>query len=86
MSAVISFKCPDDLLDRLPAAGNGRSAFIVDAIQAKLSKPTPSEWTPTTARGRRLAAILARGKAERGPEVSIEAVDEELAARRGRHF
>lgn len=33
-----------------------------------------------------MAAILARGRTERGPEVSIEAVDEELAARRGETF
>ena len=83
---TISFKCPPPLRERLPAPGNGRSHFILQAIQEKLARAKPIEWKPTTARGRRLAAILEKGKAERYPLLSDEEMEREMRERKGRNF
>ncbi|MEQ2008512.1 MAG: hypothetical protein ABMA26_17165 [Limisphaerales bacterium] len=80
---TISFKCPPPVRERLPAAGNGRSKFILAAIEEKLARARPVQWKPTNARGRKLAARLAAGRHERGPALSVESVDRELRERRG---
>lgn len=72
-----------DLLPNMPAPGNGRSEFIVKTLADKFAQKKPVEWQPTTARGRKLAALLAAGKAERGQPMTVEEVDRELAERRG---
>jgi hypothetical protein len=55
----------------------------VRAIEEKLARKTPAPWKPTTARGRRLAALLEKGKRERGPDLTLEELAAELRERRG---
>lgn len=83
---TVSFKCPPLLRERLPAPGNGRSQFILEAIQEKLARKKPAVWKPTTARGRRLAALIAAGRAERGPDLTEAEFEREMRERRGRQF
>lgn len=83
---TISFKCPPPIRERLPAAGNGRSKFILQAIQEKLARKKPVVWKPTTARGRKLAALLEKGRAERFPLLTDEQFEREMRERRGRQF
>lgn len=85
-SIVVSVKLPPRLIERLPAAGNGRSRFIVTALEEKLSRQKPLDWKPTTRRGRKLAKLLEVGKAERGPEMTVAEVEREIRERRGRNF
>ena len=66
----------------LPAAHNGRSRFIISALEEKISRREP-EWKPTTARGRRMAALLEKGRAEREPLLDDEGIAAELRERRG---
>lgn len=80
---LISVKLPLKLLRAIPGAHKGRSRFIVSALEEKLSRQRPSEWKPTTERGRRLAAILEKGKAERGEPLDAEGIARELRERRG---
>ena len=82
----ITFECPPQVRERLPASSNGRSEFILQAIQEKLERTQPVEWKPTTKRGERLAELLEAGKAERGPLLSEEEFERELSERRGRNF
>jgi hypothetical protein len=82
-SVAVSVKLPARILERIPPAGQGRSGFIVRAIEEKLSRKKPMPWKPTTARGRRLAALLAKGKSERGPDLTVEELEAELRVRRG---
>jgi hypothetical protein len=83
-STTISVKVPEHLLDMLPAAGNGRSKYILEAIAEKAARRNKGRWTPASTRGRRLAKLLAKGRTERGPLLSEREVERELAARRGR--
>jgi hypothetical protein len=83
---TVSVKMPLKTAERIPAAGNGRSRFILQAVEEKLARQSAPEWKPTTARGRRMAALLAKGRAERMPLLNDEEFDRELAARRGRQF
>jgi hypothetical protein len=53
-------------------------------LEEKLSRAKQSEWKPTTARGRRLAALLEKGRAEREPLFGDDGIARELAERRGR--
>ena len=82
-STPISFKCPTPILERLPAAGNGRSKFIVQALKEAVERKKPVEWKPTTPRGRRMAALIEAGKHERGPDWTIEQCEQELRERKG---
>jgi hypothetical protein len=50
----------------------------------KISQRHESEWKPTTARGRRMAALLEKGKAEREPLLDDEGMARELVERQGR--
>lgn len=83
---TISFKCPPPIRERLPAPGNGRNKFIIEAIREKLERKKPAGWKPATARGRKLAALLEKGKAERFPLLTEPEFERELRARRGRQF
>ncbi len=83
---TISFECPPELRERLPASDSGRSEFILQAIVEKLERDQRAEWKPTTKRGLRLAELLEAGKAERGPLLSEEEFERELSERRGRNF
>jgi metal-responsive CopG/Arc/MetJ family transcriptional regulator len=85
-STTISVKLPARLLEEIPAAGNGRSAFIMKAIEEKLARRKSEQWKPKTARGERMAALLRKGKTERLPLLSEAEVERELAMRRGREF
>jgi metal-responsive CopG/Arc/MetJ family transcriptional regulator len=85
-STTISVKLPARLLEEIPAAGNGRSAFIIKAIEEKLARRKSEEWQPKTARGARMASLLKKGKRERLPLLSEAEVERELAVRRGRNF
>lgn len=80
----ISVKVPSTLAERIPAPGQGRSRFIVQALEEKLSRQTSRAWKPTTRRGHRMARILAKGRAEGVQMLNDEAFDRELSARRGR--
>jgi len=80
----VSVKIPERILRLMPSAGNGRSRFIISAVEEKLSRQQPSEWKPVTNRGQRLAALLQRGRLERLPLLDTAGIERELAERRGR--
>lgn len=82
----ITFECPPQVRERLPASGTERSQFILQAIQEKLERAQPVEWKPTTNRGRIIAELLEKGKAERYPLLNEEEFERELQERRGRNF
>lgn len=82
-SVTVSVKVPQRILERIPAPGHGRSGFIVQAIEEKLSRKPSAPWKPTTARGRKLATLLEKGKHERGPDLTLEQLEAELRERRG---
>ena len=84
MTTTVSVKIPARILDRMPKAGSGRSGFIVRALEEKLARQRLPEWRPTTRRGRRLAALLREGEAERLPLLDKEGLERELRERRGR--
>ena len=81
---LVSVKLPLKIFNALPGAHKGRSRFIISALADKLSQQQASEWKPTTERGRRMAALLEKGKAERGEPLDAEGIARELAERRGR--
>jgi hypothetical protein len=83
---IVSVKIPSRILEQIPPAGQGRSGFIVQAIEEKIAKRKPVQWKPKTERGRRMAALLKKGRAERSPLLSDAQVDQELRERRGRNF
>lgn len=85
-AVTISLKVPPKLLERIPAAGNGRSRFILSAMEEKLSRQKSLKWKPVSRRGRKLAALLKKGHAERHPLLNDEQFERELAERRGRQF
>ena len=85
-SATISVKIPRQMLEQIPAAGNGRSSFILEAIEEKMARRKAVQWKPKTERGRRFAALLKKGKAERMPLLSDAQIEEELRERRGRNY
>jgi hypothetical protein len=80
---MLSVKVPLRIFRRLPGAHKGRSRFVLSALEEKIQR-SESEWQPTTARGRRLKAILDKGRAEREPLLDDEDVARELQERRGR--
>lgn len=81
---LVSVKVPLKIFRAMPGAHKGRSRFIVSALEEKISRQHGLEWKPTTARGRRLAALLEKGKAERFPLLNEEEFERELRERRGR--
>jgi hypothetical protein len=85
-ATIVSVKIPAQILEKIPAAGHGRSGFIVQAIEEKIARRKPSKWKPKTERGRRMAALLKKGRAERIPLLSDAELDRELKERRGRNF
>ncbi len=85
-STLVSVKIPARILERIPAPGNGRSRFIVRALEKEIERQRPAEWKPTTKRGRVYARLLEAGKAERGPLMSAEELEREIKERRGRNF
>ena len=84
MTTTVSVKIPRRLLERMPKAGQGRSGFIIQAVEEKLGRQMPVEWKPSSKRGRRLAALLERGRQERSPLLDEAGLERELAERRGR--
>jgi hypothetical protein len=82
-SIAISVKIPTRLQEQMPAPGNGRSVFIVKAIEEKLARRR-GDWKPRSERGKRMAALLAKGQKERTPLLSDEQLEQELHERRGR--
>ena len=85
-TTIVSIKVPTRILEQIPPAGQGRSGFIVQAIEEKIAKRKPAQWKPKTERGRRMAALLRKGKAERMPLLSDAQMEQELKERRGRSF
>ena len=79
---IVSFKVPLRIYRALPGAYKGRSHFIISALEEKISR-IENDWKPTTARGRRMKAILDRGAAERGKPLDAEGIARELRERRG---
>jgi hypothetical protein len=79
---LVSVKLPMKVFRAIPGAHKGRSRFIISALEEKLSQYR-LEWKPTTARGRRMAALLEKGAAERGPLLDDEGIARELRERRG---
>jgi hypothetical protein len=55
----------------------------VEAIEEKLARTRLRHLKPSTARGRKLATLLAKGKRERGPDLTLEELEAELQAGRG---
>lgn len=82
-SVTVSVKIPARILEHIPPPGQGRSGFILRAIEEKLARKQPAPWKPTTSRGRRLAALLEKGKRERGPDLTVEELEAEIRTRRG---
>ncbi len=82
-SVTVSVKIPARILEHIPPPGHGRSGFIVRAIEEKLARKETAPWEPTTACGRRLAALLEKGKHERGPDLTLEELEAEIRERRG---
>ncbi|MGO8766349.1 MAG: hypothetical protein ACLQSR_14580 [Limisphaerales bacterium] len=80
---IISFKAPMRIFRALPAPHQGRSRFIISALEEKLSRREEA-WQPATERGRRLKAILDKGAAERGEPLDADGIARELQERRGR--
>lgn len=80
---LISVKVPMKIFRALPGAHQGRSRFIISALEAKISQHRPPEWQPTNARGRRLKSLLDAGAAERGESLDDEGIARELRERRG---
>jgi hypothetical protein len=85
-TTIVSIKIPARILEQIPAAGHGRSGFIVQAIEEKIARRKPAQWKPKTERGRRMAALLKKGRAERNPMLSDAQVEQEFKERRGRSF
>jgi hypothetical protein len=85
-TTIVSVKIPARILEQIPPAGHGRSGFIVQAVEEKIARRKPAQWRPKTERGRRMAALLKKGRAERGPRLSDAQVEQELKERRGRSF
>ncbi len=81
---LVSVKVPLKIFNALPGAHKGRSRFIIAALEEKITQRQAEEWKPTNARGRRMAALLEKGKAERGEPLDAEGIERELAERRGR--
>ncbi len=81
---LVSVKVPLKIFRAMPGAHKGRSRFIISALEEKISHRHETEWQPTTARGRRMKAILDKGAAERGEPLDAEGIAAELAERRGR--
>lgn len=86
MTTAITIKLSADILERIPSASNGRSRFIRDAVEEKLSRKQPADWKPASRRGRKMAALLAKGDAERHSLLNESQFENELAKRRGRQF
>ena len=82
---AISVRIPTRILERMPAAGRGRSVFIVKAIEEKLARGR-CDWKPRSEHGNRMAALLVKGHKERTPLLSDEQIEQELDERRGRRF
>lgn len=80
---IVSVKIPERVLRHLPPAGQGRSRFILAALEEKISQQPRSQWKPTTRRGRRLASLLKKGHRERAPLLDAEGLARELTERRG---
>lgn len=85
-ATTVSVKIPARILERIPAPGNGRSRFIIRALEKEIGRQRPTEWKPTTKRGRVLAKLLEAGKAERYPLLNEAEFERELRDRRGRDF
>ena len=85
-TTTVSVKIPARILERIPAPGNGRSRFIVRALEKEIERQRPAEWKPTTKRGRMFAKLLEAGKAERGPFMSLDELEREIMERKGRNF
>ena len=85
-STTVSVKIPARILERIPAPGQGRSRFIVRALEKEIARQCPAEWKPTTKRGRMFAKLLEAGKHERYPLLNEEEFERELKERRGRNF
>jgi hypothetical protein len=79
---LVSVKLPLRVFRALPPAHQGRSQFIIAALEEKIRRHD-SEWEPTTERGKRLKAILEKGVAERGEPLDAEEIARELRERRG---
>lgn len=79
---IVSVKLPMKIFRAIPGAHNGRSRFIISALEEKIQRQD-AEWQPTTERGRRLKAILDKGAAERGEPLDAEGIARELRERRG---
>jgi hypothetical protein len=82
-SLTVSVKIPVQILEHIPPPGDGRSGFIVQAIEEKLARKKIVPWKPTAPRGRKLATLLEKGRRERGPDLTVAELEAELRARRG---
>jgi len=79
---MVSVKVPMRVFRNLPPAHEGRSQFIIAALEEKIQR-RESNWEPQTTRGKRLKAILEKGAAERGAPLDAEGIARELRERRG---
>jgi hypothetical protein len=60
--------------------------FLIQSVEKKADRHEPIPFQPKTARGKRLSALLRRGKRERLPLLSDADIEKELATRKGRQF
>jgi len=81
---VVSVKPPGLILERIPAARQGRSRFIMPSSEQEIARQPTAEGERTTIRGRLLVKLLEAGKAGRYPRLNEQEFERELRERRGR--
>jgi hypothetical protein len=79
---LVSVKLPLKIFQAIPGAHEGRSQFIIAALEEKISREQ-TKWKPSTERGERLAKLLEKGASERGAPLDKEGIARELRERRG---
>ena len=80
---TISVKLPIRIAERIPAPGNGRSRFIIQTLKEKVFNQKSKPWKPATVRGRRMAALIAKGAAAGVAMLNDDEFEQEMKARRG---
>jgi hypothetical protein len=82
-TVTVSIKLPNRIAERIPAPGNGRSRFIIQTLEEKVFSRQSKQWKPSTVRGRRMAAVIARGAAAGVAMLNDDEFEQEMKARRG---
>jgi hypothetical protein len=81
---IISTRIPGELAVRMDAVGQSRSKFIRDAIEEKLERQALGGVKAKTALGRKALELRRKYHAAGGRLLSLEEINAEVGARRGR--